>query len=63
MLVLHQDAGDHKGPPHVHSTTLAPTDQMASRVGFSGERASEAQRQARHPQGAPRHSPPPLPLQ
>ena len=21
-----QDAGDHKGPLHIHSTTLAPTD-------------------------------------
>jgi len=27
MLVLHQDAGDHKGPLHVRSAALAPTDQ------------------------------------
>src|SRR5260370_31593101 len=25
-----QDAGDHQGPPHIHSTTLAPTDHPAS---------------------------------
>ena len=31
MLVLYQDAGDHKGPPHLHSSTLAPTEMM----GFS----------------------------
>jgi hypothetical protein len=32
MLVLHQDAGDHKGPPIRPSSTLAPTDQTASHL-------------------------------
>src|SRR5436305_9339974 len=32
ILVLPQDAGDHKGPLHVHSATLAPTDQTASHL-------------------------------
>ena len=30
ILLLHQDAGDHKGPLHLHSTALAPTDQANS---------------------------------
>ena len=32
MLVLHQDAGDHKGPLHVHSAALAPTDRTAAHL-------------------------------
>jgi len=32
MLVRHQDAGDHKGPLHVRSASLAPTDQTASHL-------------------------------
>ena len=28
MRVLHQDAGDHKGPPRLPSAALAPTEMM-----------------------------------
>ena len=32
MRVLHQDAGDHKGPLHLHSAALAPTAQTTSHL-------------------------------